>query len=358
MRRALSCGVLAVVAVPVLSLPALALAAESQRSLAVDASAWSWRKVTPAGLPGGEPSNVPADGLAVQFDGRPDVAPAKATYLRLALGDLPSGTTALGLTLVLPMDDGQSEPGPLVACALPTPFVVGAGVDPAKQPAEDCADAPVGTYDPVAESIAFDLTAQANAWLSGSPNNGVVVRPDPTVAFPEALPYQVTFTGATTVTGLLVAALPDVVVAPPATSPKAPVAQPGPVVAPIPGFASAPVTESFTPPMPAPVPAAPPAVAPAPVAAAPPVAAAVPVVHSRAAGRASQAGLAAGGLVGLVLLGAVGWALGDSADPRTFARAERRRRDRLARGPLVLSRQPRQIRQGRKPLSSAASTVT
>ncbi len=367
MRRALSCTVVLSVVLPVVTLPAVAYAGptdasgETARTLTVDAAAWSWRRIVPPGQPVGEPSNVPAGGLAVQFDGRPDAPPAKATYLRLALGDLPEGTTALGLTLVLPLGAGQDGTGkPLVACSLPSPFVVGEGVDPATQPTEDCTAAPVGTFDPVGETLAFDLTAQAKTWLAGAPNNGIVVRPDPTVAFPDATPYQLTFTSAKAVTGLLRATLPVTAAVPDEAAP-APVEQPGPVLAPQPGYASGPVVSGPVA-APMPVPAAPaqvpPAVAPVPAVPSAVVPAAAPTVLSRAPFRASQSGLAAGALVGLVLLALVGWSLGDSASPRAFARAERRRRDRLGLGAIVVATQPRQIRQGRKPVSSAVSTLT
>jgi hypothetical protein len=81
-----------------------------------------------------------------------------------------------------------------------------------------------------------------------------------------------------------------------------------------------------------------------------------PVLH--AATGSSQAGLVAGIVLGLLLLALIGWSMGDAAHPRAFVRAERRRLDRLAVGPIVLVQPAVQRRQGRRPLSSAASTVT
>ena len=362
MRRALACGVLLGASAPVLLAVPAALAAEQQRSVGVDASAWSWRRVVPAGQPVGEPSNVPAGGLAVQFDGRPDAAPAKATYLHLALGDLPAGSVASGFTLVLPLDPantGDATTAPLVACVLAKPFVTGDGVDPASEPTEDCTHGVPGVYDPVGKAVSFPLTNQVSLWLAGQPNNGLVVRPDPAAAVPTVAPFQLTFTGAKTVQGLLSFTAPTIGVNPPADDappPYVPSYVAGPALAPVPGFVPGPT--AIQPPVPVAAPAVVVPVEAAPAQGAPVVLA--PVVRSRATARASQAGLAAGTALGLGLLALVGWSLGDAANPRAFARAERRRKDRIARGAVVLpvDQAGLQIRQGRKPLSSAASTVT
>lgn len=362
MRRVLACGVLLSAVVPVfLAVPA-ALAADQERTVGVDASAWSWRRIVPAGQPVGEPSNVPTAGLAVQFDGRPNAAPAKATYLHLALDGVPAQSVATGYTLVLPLDarnTGDATAAPLVACVLPKAFVTGEGVDPASEPTEDCSQAVPGVYDPVGKAVAFNLTGQVNAWLAGAPNYGLVVRPDPAAVVPKVAPFQLTFMGAQAVVGVLAFTSPSVAVPPPVDAPPPPYQPsfvPGPALAPVPGFA--PMPSVVRPPVPA---AAPAVVAPgeaAAVQAGP--AAVVPVVRSRATSRASQAGLAAGSALGLGLLALVGWSLGDASNVRSFARAERRGKDRLARGPVVLPtvQAGTQIRQGRKPLSSAASTVT
>jgi hypothetical protein len=341
---------------------ALAATEEQQQVLAVDASAWSWRTVVPAGLPATEPSNVPQGDLAVQYDGRPDAAPAKATYLRLALGALPPGTDVTTLTLVVPLDTAATQvgtAGPIVACALAKDFPTGQGLDPTTMPAEDCTGAPVGTIDPVAQTLSFALADLADRWLSGGANHGVVLRPDPASAAPDVLPYQVTFAAPKLVQGLLTAQVPDVVT-PPAVEPPAvvlpPYAAPAPQVAPLPGLFApqpAPAPAPQAAPQPAPVVVAPPQ---APSAAAP-VAFVPPVLH--AATGSSQAGLVAGVVLGLLLLALIGWSMGDAAHPRAFVRAERRRLDRLAVGPIVLVQPPAvQRRQGRRPLSSAASTVT
>jgi hypothetical protein len=79
---------------------------------------------------------------------------------------------------------------------------------------------------------------------------------------------------------------------------------------------------------------------------------------------ASVSGLAVALLGGLLLLATAAWSLGDTTGLRAFARTERARRDRLRHGALVVPAsvpaQPVrvQIRQGRRPLSSAASTLT
>ena len=357
MRRATSCGVLLLTVAPVLFSTPAAQASEDQRALAVDASAWSWRRVVPAGQPLGEPSNVPAGDLAVQFDGQPGAAPAKATYLRLALGDLPSGTVASAMTLVLPLDPSVSQDGssaPLVACRLAAPFVTGEGVDPAKEPAEDCSGAPAGSYDAVGKTVSFTLTPLVQKWLSGAPNDGLVVRPDPAAAVPAVLPFQLTFLGAKAVLGHLTAVLPE----PGAVTSPAPasnVEQPPPLyVAPQPGLASGPFVQGPVQSVPGPPVLVAPGVATTPSA----VPQAAPVRHSRAARADSQGGFAAAIVLGLLLLVLVAWSVGEQAHPLAFARAERRRRDRIARGPVVVPVQPMQTRQGRRPASSATSTVT
>lgn len=348
------------VPVPLLLTAAPALAAEEQRPLAVDSAAWSWRRVVPAGQPAGEPSNVPAGDLAVAFDGRPDAGPAKATYLRLALGDLPAGTTATALTLVLQLDPAVQQDATtsaVVACPLKAAFLAGEGVDPSTEPAEDCAQARPGSYDATAGTVSFPLTSLAVDWLSGAPNLGVVLRPDPAAALPTVLPFQLVFRGPATVVGRLTAVLPP---AAPVLAPAPLPFEPGPAPAPVAQLPSLPL-------VPAPAPQAPvPAVVPLPTTAAPvavPVAAAPVVTVSavRAASRSSAAGLTTAAALGVLLLLVVSWASGEVADPRAFARAERRRLDRLRVAPVVpvvARRQPRQSRQGRKPLASATSTAT
>jgi hypothetical protein len=350
MKRAV-CGGLA--ALPVLCWTGPAAAAttgETSVELGVQSSAWTWRQA----LPGVEPSNVPTGDLPVQFDGRPDAPPAKATYLRLDLTALPAGASLSSLTLTLPLDPAVSQDAstaPLVACRLTGPLVPGEGVAPESEPAEDCTGAPTGRYDGKG-AVSFTLTAFARTWLTDG-NNGVVVRPDPTAALPAVLPFQLSFQGPTSVTALATVVVP----------PTAPVVEPvlpPPATAPGPDVPSVAVAPALQPPVPAPAPA-PQVVAPQVHEVAPAVpAAVVPVVRTtsiRAAGRASAAGFALAGAAFAVLLALVGWCFGEAADPRVVARAERRRLDRL-RMPVPLPAQPRQIPQGRKPFASAASTVT
>ena len=328
---------------------------EVQISLPVEAAGWSWRPT----LLAGEPSQVPEGDLAVQFDGRPDAEPAKATYLRLALGAVPVSAQVTRLTLVLPLDpavDQDGAAGPVVACPLTGPLVEGPGSDPAKQAPADCTRPVPGAFDAVADSFAFDLTALAQRWSAGLPNHGIVVRPDPAAAVPSVLPFQLALRGASAITGRLTALAPTSVVAAPEEPATVAPAPPSVFLSPTTGFASGPLLNAPAALPPAAAPLAPAEVrAEAPPAVAPP---AVPVVRTLAPLRASQAGLAAGTCLGLLLLLLVGWSLGDLADPRAFVRAERRRRDRLSRGLLVRPAQPRQRRQGSRPLNSAASTVT
>ena len=348
MRRA---GVLAAALLPlVLTTPAHAATTD----LLVDSSAWTWRTLT-----GLEPSNVPAGDLAVQYDGQPG-APAKATYLHLDLSAVPAGTTATGLSLVLPLDpsvDQDASTAPVVACPLKGRIVPGSGVDPADEPAEDCSAPVVGVAKDGA--VRFDLTRLAATWLTGAnngtnngTNNGIVVRPDPAAALPTVLPFQLVFQGPGAVTATLTAPDPVAVV-------DEPVAPVDPGVPEAPGVAAAPALPGVVPPVmppalvsgpqPAPAVVAPPAPAAQPVAA--PVAR---VALTRAPARASEGGFALAGALGALLLGLVGWSVGENADVRAYARAERRRLDRVR---LAVA-QPAQIRQGRRPVASAASTVT
>lgn len=369
MRRLTSAGLIGLTAAGVL-LPALpALAADA--TLTVDASAWSWRRLAPAGLPAAEPSNVPAGDLSVAFDGRPDAAPAKATYLRLALAGLPAGTAPTNLTLVLPVDPATGQDpaaAQVVACRLRSAFVTGEGVDPSVQPLEDCTGAAPGVYDAAKGTMSFLLTTAAVEWLSGTPNTGVVLRPDPAAAAPAVLPFQVNFTGPATVVARLSATSPAIEVPPSAGPVSGPALPPATVL--VPGSGD-PVLPALAP-APAAVPVAEaPGVLPAPAVAAVPLSALVAAptvtpVQVRAARRASEAGLAVATLLGVLLLALVGWTLGADAHPMAFARTERRRADRLRRGQLVVapvarpqaSGQVAQRRQGRRPASSAASTVT
>lgn len=347
-------GVALLVSAPVLLAAAPAHAAED-RELVVDAAAWSWRRVVPAGQPVEEPSNVPAGDLAVAYDGRPDAPAAKATYLRLALGDLPAGARPAGLQLVLPLDpsvDQDAGAAPLVACRLTGAFTPGEAVDPAAQPAEDCTGAPRGVYDASAGAVSFVFpTADDVTGL------GVVVRPDPAAALPDVLPFQLVFRGPAEVVGRLTVQL-----APDAPAPLGPEPLPVatvPPAAPVAVLPSMPlVPAAGAPQQPVPEVAPPPAAAPV---TAPRVASAgVRLSTVRAAGRASAAGFATAAALGLVLLLLVAWSVGDAAHPRAYARAERRRRDRLRSAVQLPApvRQGAQSRQGRKPLSSAASGVT
>lgn len=353
------------VAAPVLLCGSPALAS-SEVELVVDASAWSWRRIAPAPLAAAQPSGVPTGALAVAFDGQPGTA-AKATYLRLALGDLPVGTTLSRLTLVVPVDVSASDDptsAPVVACRLAAAFPAGEGLDPAAMPDEDCTDAPVARYDERATALVVDLSRAGAAWLEGAANTGIVLRPPVDVAVPDVLPYQLVLGGATSVVGRATvalppgAALPPVVPPPTAPEPPAAVALPPLMTGELPPVG---------PPMPLPAPA--PSAAPVPTSA--PVASAGPGPQAErerplAATGASPSGFAAAVLGALALLAAAGWALGDSTGLSAFARRERARQDRLRQGAVVVpvlgpAPQPgvgAQTRQGRRPLSSAASTLT
>jgi hypothetical protein len=331
--------------------------------LVVDASAWSWRRLAPAPVP--EPSNVPPGSLAVAFDGQPGTA-AKATYLRLALGDLPTGTTLSRLVLTVPVDTEASDDptaAPVVACRLAADFPTGEGVDPATAPEEDCTDAPVAEFDAEASALRVDLSALGRAWLAGAANTGVVLRPPVDVAVPDVLPYQLVLAGPAEVTGLATVELPGPLVAPPPAEPVAPPAFEAPVDG---GVAFPPVMPGTV--LPPGAPAAPLPVAVPGAPAAPQPQALVPAARPRplAATGASVSGLGAAVLGGVLLLLVAGWSLGDTTGLRSFARAERARSDRLRVGALVLPapvaaaqpRSRRQTRQGRRPLASAVSTLT
>lgn len=353
--------------------PAAAAAEPEAISLVVDRSAWSWRSQT-AALPAREPSLVPAGRHAVAWDGQPGVA-AKATYLHLDVPALPAGATVDGLTLALPLDPAadQVDPGGirLVACRLLADFPAGEAADPATMPEEDCTDAPVGEYDEAAGTWSFPVTGLGRSWLADpAANHGVVVRPAPDYAVPTDLPFQLVFAGASEISARLLTSLPA---APPA-APAEPAERVPPALDLGAGFAAPPTGgETVLPPLvTAPVPqAAGPAPVTAPVTAGPP--AALPSVPSTqlAAARTSPGAVAVlAGAVAVLLL-AVARVVGNTAGPAAFARAERAGLDRirlrapLATGALVaappvaaLPAQVPQRRQGRRPISSATSTVT
>lgn len=358
-RGALRVALAGALGVPVL-LGAAPAHAATDVELVADASAWSWRRLAPAPLPVSEPSDVPAGALAVAFDGQPGTA-SKATYLRLALDALPAGTTLSSLSLVVPLDLAASDDpatSPVVACRLAADFPQGEGLDPSVMPEQDCTGAPVATFDEAASALVVDLTSAGTSWLSGVANTGIVLRPPVDVAAPDVLPYQLVLGGATTVVGRASVTLP-------VSTPVAPVepAPLPPVEAFQPDVAAPPVLPGVVLPPPAPAPVEAPQAAPS---AAPVPQAVAPVVVRRplAAVGASASGLAVALLGGLLLLAVAAWSLGDTTGLRAFARAERVRRDRLRHGalvvPAVLPAQPARMhtRQGRRPLSSAASTLT
>lgn len=376
MRGRTAAGALGLAALPVVCCAAPALAAtDAPRAVTVDTAAWSWRTIVPAGAPATEPSNVPAGDLAISYDGRPDAPPAKATYLHLALGDLPRGTQVTNLLLTVPVDAANQQQDAstavVVACRLKASFAPATGADPSTMPAEDCSDAVKGVYDAASSSFSFLLTGFAAAWAAGEPNDGVVLRPDPAAAVPTVLPFDVVLKGPAAIRGALSAVLPAVPVQeqpqPPAEQPyvPAPEAAPPPAISGgglVPPPAQAPST--------APRPQVLPQLPSAPTASGPVLRQAV----SRAPFRASAAGFAAAVALGLLLLVLVGWSLGEMTDPRWLARQERRRLDRLVRGAVVIpavlpgaepvrrsrrwTPQPTQSRQGRRPRSTATSTVT
>lgn len=343
-------GCAGLVLMPALLLPAAPAqaAVPVHVQLGVEASMWTWRQ----NVPGVEPSNVPTGDLPVQFDGRPNAAPAKATYLKLGLDLLPAGATAEALTVVLPLDPASSQDAskaPAVACALKGPFAPGAGVDPSTAPAENCTQAVPGVLDAAKKVLSFDLTKLAADWLSGT-NHGFVVRADPAAAVPGVLPFQLSLQGPTAIEGDLLAVLPS-------TEPPAPVVDP--VVPQLPPPAP-PVYAAPLPRVIAPDPVAqPPAVVPvlpSPRPAAPAVAVGMRTPLDLADRRASASAFALAAALGVVLLALMGWSLGSACNPAALARRERHRLDRLRPAPALS--QARQIRQGRKPAASAASTVT
>jgi hypothetical protein len=339
-------------------------------SLVVDRSAWTWRHPVPApGLPVEEPSQVPAGDLAVASDGDPGGRPAKATYLRLDLTPLPAAAEVSALSLSLPVDTAAQSVVPdgvrLVACRLLADFTPGEGTDPATAPKEDCAGAPEGRYDAAAGTWSFALATTAQQWaLDRGSNHGVVVRPAPDYALPDGVPFQIVFEGAAQVRAALSftvpAPAPDVqaVTPPDATGGTAVAAPPS-----VPLSAGSAPLGDLAPPA-APALAAPPAAAPA-AAAVVPAAAARP--RPTASATTSPGALAALGAAVLLHLLAVARVVDDTQRPRAFARVERARLDRVRlRAPRAtpvvveqpLPRQVPQPLQGRRPISSATSTVT
>ena len=366
----------ALVLVPTCAVGAPAASAEAGGgvetvSLLVDRSAWSWRRVLPVGgLPVAEPSQVPAGSLVAAADGDPEGRPAKATYLHLDLAAIATAADVHGLTLTLPVD--PSEDGldaadvRLVACPLKAGFVAGEGLEPGEVPADDCASPAVGRYDDKAKAWTFTLTPYAQRWVEdASSNHGVVVRPPVGHVLPDGKPFQITFAGAARVRAELAVSLP---VAPPVV-PETPVEEPAAPLAPAVVLPALPPMSGGSVPVPQSVPA-PPQTAPvvaAPTGAVVPVA---PADRSRvlAQARTSPTALwSLAALIGLLLL-AVARVAGNTAGPAAFARLERERLDRIRLVvptlvvpdyvPDLLPVSVPQRRHGRRPISSATSTVT
>jgi hypothetical protein len=366
------CALLGVAALPLAAFPTTAAAAAAAPIVAaVDKSAWSWRQALPAGLPVDEPSRVPEGDLAVASDGDPQGRPSKATYLHLDLSGLRAGSRVEALTVSLPLDPaGQSSDSAavrLVACRLVAPFTPGEGVDPAVMPEEDCAGAPAGRYDAEAGSWSFGLTTLAAEWAADPlSNHGFVVRPPADYLLPTDLPFQLAFAGPSKVRVELLAELPAVAVPPvPETADRGQAAPPAFVPVEAPSFAaiSPPVQPSVAlpPDVAAPLTAPTQPALPAAAAAARATARALPPARTSTGALWSLAAF-----VGLLLVG-VSRVAGNTAGPYALARLERERLDRLRlQVPAVVSAplsalQPAQVpqrRHGRRPMSSATSTVT
>jgi hypothetical protein len=253
-------------------------------------------------------TGVPDKDLAVAFKkddlGKPD----KVTYLAWDVSAIPPGSTVSKFEFTIKVDSAPQavQAGPpdlkLVACGAIgdfSPVSAGAFSD---KPADDCAAASPGTYDATKKTWTFDVAPYANAWAHGDPPSGIGILPAPD----SAVPFQVVFSPATTVTTSVEYTPPAPVVAPPTTEPVVPI-QP-PVSNGGTGYVPQPVVPVVQPPVAQPAPPVAPPVVSVPVRPVTPVAKGITFPA-----RSGLPGAFWGGaLAAVVLLGIASLMLGDA----------------------------------------------
>jgi hypothetical protein len=278
-----------------------------------------------------EPSGVPAGDLAVAYTpgGTPQGAdePSKETLLAFDLSGWPKDASVSSFSFTLKVDGPAqvktSQPD-LIACLPQGLWSNGAGDPYVEKPAIDCSTSisATGRYDAGSTSYTFSIPAIAQRWISDV-NTGVSIR-QATPKSGDPQPFQLTFTGANTVTATA-SYLPAVPV-PPASSTTEPNPQPGTAadagssgtgssggLGVTNGGGTTPTTDAGV--------AAPPAVA-APQLAPQPAAA---IAHIGKAGSLPSPGFWLFGVGLLVLLALVSLVLGDSAATPAAAAAGRPR---------------------------------
>jgi hypothetical protein len=280
---------------------------------AVTQGAWYWADKTvvvgPEVLtPPEQLTGVPAGDLAVAFKKDESNKPDKVAYLAWDVSAIPQGSTVskFEFTIAVDTDPHAVQAGPsdlkLVACGAIGDFSPASAGAFSDRPADDCGAAANGTYDATKKTWTFDVAPYANAWAHGDPPSGIGILPAPD----SAVPFQVVFKGAATVTTSA------------EFTPPAPVVQP---TEPVPTIVQPPVDNGgsgvVAPPAIVPV-QAPPVAQPAPTAAPPVVSTPVRPVTPVAKGLMfpAKSGLPAafwgGALAAVVLVGIASLMLGDA----------------------------------------------
>jgi hypothetical protein len=314
---------------------------EQTVALSLAASGWSWNP--PGGVPVPASAVASPGDLAVGYAGDSAGEPSAKAYLGVDLEDVPAKAVVTSLPLVLTLDSAAQnvQPGDsaLQACLTSGAWKPGEGTDAATQPKDDCTTSTTGHYDATAGTYAFDVAAFVDA-LRENPALGVVIRPSAGYVAPNGTPFQLSFvTAKTSLSAEL--QLPDVPVSvqPPSVAPVAqpPASSGGVGFTGGPGFTGGSVVVGG-----APAPAAQaPAVAPpvgqprGPVFS---VATKAEIQKSLAASNVPPSGFWLSGALGVLVLGLISWAVGDTRSQRRVLRAAMHRRD-LARA-AALSRQP------------------
>ena len=191
-------------------------------TLKADIGGWFWSAQQGGSIQGNpRPAAVPATGsgvtapsnLAVAYTGVPSVTitdpaptpncpatekcPDKIAFLFWDVASLlPEGATITKFTVSVPFVNDGSErqtnvehaKTTLVACQPLDGFGPAEGEPYSSKPAENCAKAILGKYQAGNDSMVFDVTPYAVAWL-GDTNNGISIRPGATVT----QPFQVVF---------------------------------------------------------------------------------------------------------------------------------------------------------------------
>jgi hypothetical protein len=308
---------------------------EQTVALTLAASGWSWNP--PAGAPLPASTVATAGDLTVAYSGDSAGEPSAKAYLGVALDEVPAKATIVSLPLVLTLDAAahnvQPSTNALQACLTAGPWKPGEGTAASEQPKDDCSVSALGSYDATAGAYRFDIAALTDA-MRENPALGVVVRPSAGYVLPDGAPFQLSFKASATAVSAEVL-LPDLATGggtpeqpptPPITTP--PVTSGGTGFTGGPGFGSGsvvlgggsglPVTPNpVTAPLPKPVVDLGPRMS---------VASKAEIRQSLADSNLPPTGFWLSGAFGLLVLGLISWATGDTRSQARVVRAAARRR--------------------------------